>query len=327
MASHPTISAIIPAYNAARYLDDAVRSIREQTVPIAEIIIVDDGSGDATAAVVRNFGADVRYLRQENAGPAVARNRGIEAACGDFVAFLDADDRWTPDKTATQLAQFERRGELALVASDMAETDAAGAVQIPSMLAKHGQLQEFESLAGRPIPNALAALLRENFIPTPTVMVRRAVLQAVGSFNPAIRYGEDLELWARIAARYPIACLPVVHLLRRRHGANVTHATLPMLEDLTRVMTIIDGWGAEAIREQGLNSKALVAGAWADLGYWHFANDQPTPARTAFARSLHARPSSRAMFYYTCCGLIPARFLPLLRRMKQHLGAKPRLSH
>src|SRR5215510_10493580 len=97
--SQPTIAAIVPAYNSARTLARALSSILNQTVPVNEIIVVDDGSTDDTGAIVTRDFPQVRYVRQENRGAAAARNFGVETASSDFVAFLDADDEWLPKKT------------------------------------------------------------------------------------------------------------------------------------------------------------------------------------------------------------------------------------
>lgn len=316
----PSISAVIPAYNGASYLGSAVASVRRQSVGVSEIIVVDDGSVDDTAAVATSLGPDVRCLRQENAGPAAARNRGVEAAHGEWIAFLDADDQWTEDKTARQLAAIDACPSLALVASDMAQIDADGLVTEVSALTRAGLLEQFQALDGRPVPNALAALLETNFIPTGTVLVRRQTLIEVGLFDPGIRYGEDLELWARLAARHPIACLPQVHLLRRRHGANATSETEAMLRDLTQVMSAARRWSAKTLRDQGRDPDRLVAGAWADLGYWYFTQRRPAEARDAFGRSLSEHLSTRALAYYAACTALPPGVLYGLRRFKQRLA-------
>ena len=107
------ISCVIPCYNGERFLGAALDSVIAQTLPPAEIIVVDDGSTDgSTADVAANYGSRVTYLRQDNAGPAAARNRGLACARGDFVAFLDADDLWHQDKLARQAVRFEARPEL-----------------------------------------------------------------------------------------------------------------------------------------------------------------------------------------------------------------------
>lgn len=103
MSDGPTVSVIIPVYNGERFLAEAIRSALDQTLSPAEIIVIDDGSTDASAEVARGFGPPVRVLAQANLGPAAARNLGVAHAAGDLLAFLDADDLWMPEKLAYQV--------------------------------------------------------------------------------------------------------------------------------------------------------------------------------------------------------------------------------
>ncbi len=312
------ISAIIPAFNSAAFICDAVNSILRQSHPVDEIIVVDDGSSDGTADLISDFGNKVTCIRQENRGPSAARNRGIEQAKGDWIAFLDADDQWTPEKTEAQLAVLKRHPELRLIASDMAEIDSEGHTITPSVLDKHHLLESFRALDGAPLSNALAALAEKNFIPTGTVLVQRQVLLDHGLFNPHIRFGEDLELWAKIATDRPITCLPEVHMLRRQHGNNATGSTLPMLQDLVEVTKSIRGYAKETLKDQGLNADNLVANALWDLGYWYFSHGDLANARRAFRESLKERPTKRALAYRLACCL-PTRLIGSLRQAKQKL--------
>lgn len=312
------ISAVIPTFNSAAFIGEAIASVRDQTRPVDEIIVVDDGSVDNTAEVIDALGDDIVYLFQENAGPSAARNRGLAAAGGDLVAFLDADDRWTSDKTATQLNALENQPSLVLIASDMAEIETTGEVITSSMLERHGLLDRFKSLAGRPLPDAAAALLEKNFIPTGTVLAKRQALLDAGGFPERIRYGEDLALWVRIAAHQPITCLPEVHMLRRRHETNATSAARPLLQDLIRVMKLLRDCDAAALRRQGIEPAMLVAAAWNDLGYWDFDHGDPEQARRAFRHGLQERVNIRGLTYWLLCQM-PAPWLYSLRTCKQRL--------
>ncbi|MBV1922382.1 MAG: glycosyltransferase family 2 protein, partial [Pseudomonadales bacterium] len=191
------ISAIVPTYNNANFIEDAINSILVQSHSVDEIIIVDDGSTDNTAAVIdaitKKTTHKIIYIQQDNQGPSSARNRGIEAASGDWLAFLDADDLWTPEKITLQLEALEREPQLKLIAADMSEIDRLGKLIVESVLAKHQLLKKFQTLAGKPVPMALNALLKKNFIPTGTVLANRAIVIAAGGFNTHIRFGEDLE--------------------------------------------------------------------------------------------------------------------------------------
>ena len=319
MSRQHTISAVIPAFNSADFIADAIGSIRAQTRPMEEIIVVDDGSTDDTAMIVQRLGDDIRYLHQANAGPSAARNRGFETAQSDLIAFLDADDQWTATRIEQQLAVMEDNPDVALVAGDMAEIDLQDHIMVPSVLEKHSLLAFFKELGTEPIPNALSLLLETNFIPTGTVLVRRIALEEAGGFSVDIRYGEDLELWAKVAARHPIICLPDILMLRRKHGENVTQHTEPLLRDLVRVMTSLRDWLAAELRQQGIDPDQLVAQAWGDLGYWQFATGQLEDARRSFRTGLKEKVMLRLFLYATLCSM-PEGLVYGLRQIKQRIA-------
>ncbi len=188
----PLVSVVIPTYNRADTVGHAVESVRAQTFTDYEIIVVDDGSRDNTAAVVARFGDAVRYIAQPNGGVAVARNRGVAEARGRYVAFLDSDDAWLPAKLERQMAFVAQRPELGFAYADARVVDESGR----ELGVKPVQ---------RPVADTLEALLQGNFIPTLTVVARRDAVQAVGGFDPQLRGPEDYDLWMRLAARYPFA--------------------------------------------------------------------------------------------------------------------------
>jgi len=313
------VSAVVPTYNNAEYIKGAINSILAQTHPVDEIIIIDDGSSDDTEALVDNIikkSNNIIYIKQDNQGPSSARNRGITAASGDWLAFLDADDLWTPDKIALQIETLQREPGLKLIAADMNEIDRQGKPIVESVLAKYQLLDKFQSLGGKAVPNALAALLEKNFIPTGTVLVERVSLAAAGGFNTNIRFGEDLELWAKIAADNPISCLPQVMMCRRQHGNNATQNTELMLEGLVEVMISLRQWGAEKLLQQNVNPDQLVANAMCDLAYWHFSQCDYKQARKVFTSSFREYLGKRALFYAGVC-LLPNTLIDHLKKLKR----------
>lgn len=312
------ISAIIPAYNSQDFILDAINSIKNQTHPVDEIIIIDDGSTDNTQQIVENIRGEIKYLKQKNQGPSAARNAGIKIAKGDWIAFLDADDQWTIDKIEKQLTVLSHSPELHLIAGDMQEIGIANELITQSVLAKHSLLEQFQANQSLAINNALAKLVTKNFIPTGTVLVKRTTLIEAGMFNSAIRFGEDLELWAKIAAKHPITCMPEILMLRRLHNQNATKCTVPMLADLVKVMQSISHYAKDALNRQNINEKKLVADAWGNLGYWHFVNEDYQQAKIAFWNALSTKLNKRALIYLVAC-LLPKGIIKEIRLIKDSL--------
>jgi glycosyltransferase involved in cell wall biosynthesis len=193
---------VIPAYNAAATLPETLESVLAQTCRAIEVVVVDDGSTDATPDIAAESGRRdrrVRLLRQANAGVAVARNRGIAATSGPFVAFVDADDLWAPDKVARQVAALEAAGDgTALCYTWYDIIDAAGAIRQPGRRPTHQGA-------------VLAALCQDNFVGTASSMlIRRPALDRVGGFDASLRARgaqgcEDYDLLLRIAEAYRFA--------------------------------------------------------------------------------------------------------------------------
>lgn len=216
------VAVIVPVYRAA-YLDEALDSVFEQTHPADEVIVVDDGSPDVEllSQTLQRYGDRITLLRQPNAGAAVARNTGLAVATSDFVAFLDADDRWSPDFLQAQLAFLAAHPDADLVYADatvMGDTPAAGRTFM-SMCPSHG-------------PVTLESLLAQTCnVLTSTVVVRRALVRKAGLFDVALRRGQDFDLWLRLVANGAhVRYQPDVLALRRLHGDNLSGTRLNELE-------------------------------------------------------------------------------------------------
>lgn len=204
----PLVSCVVPVYNCARFVASAVKSIQAQSWPATEVIVVDDGSTDATPAILAGLGEGVRVLRQENLGPSAARNAGVAAATGAFIAFLDADDLWHADKLERQLARFRAQPELEIC------------------FAHYRNVQGADSIEGDPLLDP-AAWPVSPFSPC-SFLGRREVFEQVGPFNPDIRHGEDTEWFMRAmlkGIRYELMADVLVD--RRIHEANLTREKPP----------------------------------------------------------------------------------------------------
>jgi len=182
----PEISVVIPTYNSAHSLPDAIGSVRAQRWPNLEILVVDDGSTDRTDRVLADLaGPDMHVIRQQNHGPAAARNSGIAAASGEWIAFLDADDLWLPGKLERQFDAIRCTPHVGFCYSDSLVQTTDGRTE--------------KTKCRRPREATFLELLWGNMMSTATVLVRRDCFQVVGHFDPELRTGEDWDMWLRLA--------------------------------------------------------------------------------------------------------------------------------
>lgn len=211
-----TVAVIIPCYNQAHFLADALESVIAQTRLPNEIVVVDDGSVDDPAIVVARF-PGVRLIRQKNAGLAAARNVGLAAIQSTHVAFLDADDALTPDAIALNLAELSRHPEAAM---------AFGAYDMVDANLRHRSGPHF-----RPVPaQAANAMLIGNPVAMhATVLYVVDRLREAGAFDPALKSCEDYDTYIRMARRWPVACHPRIVALYRIHGSNMSGNPAMML--------------------------------------------------------------------------------------------------
>lgn len=218
----PLVSVVIPCYNQGRFLREAIESARRQTHRAVEIVIVDDGSTDDTAAVARMYPA-VRRLEQANQGAAAARNAGLRESRGEYLIFLDADDRLLPDAVANGLEALAAHPDWAFVTGHVRLINEDGTPNgVPSQ----------EHAAG----DGYVGLLRSNYIWTPgAVMYRRSVFESVRPFDASAGGSADYELNVRIARRFAFGCHHRIVLDYRQHGANMSADVRHMLQSAVSV--------------------------------------------------------------------------------------------
>jgi glycosyltransferase involved in cell wall biosynthesis len=199
----PLISVLIGAYNAERYLGEAIESVFAQTYSDIELIVVDDGSTDATAEVAAGYGDRLTLVRQSNAGNGAARNRALEEASGEFFAFLDADDRFTREKLELQIAELERSGHVDMVFGYVREFVSPELTQ--------SERATVRAPAPEPVPWTAPNLM----------LIRRASFQRVGPFEETVRVGVTVDWYAR-ALEHGLrgVVIPRVVLERRLHLSN-----------------------------------------------------------------------------------------------------------
>ena len=198
----PLVTVIIPVFNGERFIAEALQNIQSQGYPALEIIVVDDGSKDKTAAIVQQFESDIRYFRQDNSGPASARNRGLRDASGEFILFLDVDDLW-PENNINLLVEHMLREK---------DTDIVrGYAQLAAKDERSGEMK----FTGNP-KDSFADYIG-------AAIYRKSVFSRVGLFDPALLFGEDSDWFVRAReSKVKIKQLEEITLFVRRHGANMT---------------------------------------------------------------------------------------------------------
>ncbi|MBW8015234.1 MAG: glycosyltransferase family 2 protein [Planctomycetes bacterium] len=194
------ISVVIPAYNAEKYVARAIDSVLSQTRRADEIIIVDDGSTDGTAEVVKGYGDKVRYIYQENSGASVARNTGINAATGEWIAFLDCDDEWLGEYLERQVGLIERNSDLVWTGANYYKC----CCEDDHNRQLHDKGAGSELLGGKEIYNDyFQAYIKGASGWTGSLMIKRAALIEAGLFTASLPMANDIDMWWRIAYRWP----------------------------------------------------------------------------------------------------------------------------
>jgi glycosyltransferase involved in cell wall biosynthesis len=252
-------------HNCAKYLPQALDSVYQQTFKDYEIIFWDNVSTDNSAEIALSYGEPLRYFRGEEFLPlGAARNAAIEKARGKYLAFLDCDDIWLPEKLEEQVKRLDSHEELGLVYSDCYLIDENGNFEGDTLLSS---LKLFRG-------NVFDKLFLNNFIPMPTVMIRRTTLGEVGIFNPKYEIAEEYDLWLRIAEHYPIDFTEEPLAKYRIHGGSVSrNRELAVNEGFQ----LIEYWlEKKANLERGFRGKAKQRQAIlnASLMLYYFGNGE-----------------------------------------------------
>ncbi len=281
------VSIVISTYNRSNLLREAVESVLAQTYSPLEVIVVDDGSTDDTAAVMAAYAGRVQYIRQDNAGVSAARNRGFAAAQGDLIGFLDDDDIFLPQKIERQVALLAAQPELGLVHCRYYIMGSDG-----TYLSKVGLL---------PSGEVLEQLVCQNFLWMSGPLIRRERLEAAGGFDPALSSAADYDLWVRIAgAGYPFGCVQEpVGAYRVHANSMVTNMALTEREVLISLNRF---FGHTDLPLQ------LQQRAYATWYFWfsrrYYALDSSEDGRRSLAEALRLYPAlleDRAGFLEMLC--------------------------
>ncbi len=313
-----TVSVVIPAYNSERYIADAIKSVLAQSFRPHEIIVVDDGSSDGTARALQPFAGVIRYLYQENRGEPAARNTGMRATSGSYIAFLDADDLWAPEKLELQMAYFAAHPSCAFVYSDMTTFDENGVID-PSVKVRFN--------ITFPRGNIFPALFRETLFGSGSVVFRKDCIEKVGYFDEDFLVGSDYEMWLRMARHFEIGVVDQPLLQYRQHshmstrglGRAMRNGVPWEVEALKKILRLypqaVEELGASVVNQRLSRPYADMAHTWLRLG-------EHQQARKLFRQAIANWPGNwRYWPFYVATFLTPAQIVGLRKLYRKMAGS------
>lgn len=316
------LSVIIPTYNRASHLAANVASVLESVPEETEVIVVDDGSSDNTADIASMLGPAVRYLRQNNAGPAAARNTGFAASCGEFIAFLDSDDHWIAGSVTRLIGVLEHQPNLGLIFGDaLMGTDEANSVSVATTFGG----EAFASLPGQQLEPHVKQLNRQAFFRLITrrnivflgsLILRRQVVETSGGFEPTLFGSEDWHFMMRLAIRHEYAYyqdLPTAFYFQHPGGIsrNLDRMELEFTKALQHLATEPYLAADDMNWVNGQMARQMFAYA-----YIAYDRGDLKAARERFTQCLKTHPSPTNLGYWAVSH-VPPGALGTVRRWKR----------
>ncbi|HUK92197.1 MAG TPA: glycosyltransferase [Blastocatellia bacterium] len=289
-APPPNVSVIVPTYNNSRFVCQALDSIVAQSFRNLEIIVIDDGSTDDTAAALAPYRDLITLVRTRNQGPAAARNAGIKRAKGDFIAFLDSDDLWLPEKLDRQVAHLIAHPEIGIVFCD-SETFGGG---------DHSRCRDRGNPWSEP-GAALETLLTHRPIALSSVVVRKSCLAGAGMFDESLRGAEDYNLFLRLSRQFRFGVVDGALVRKRLHEDNLSDDLACMHRDeIANVRKL-----ASLFPKESLHVRRLSGQIHFRFGRYYFDRRDFVRARHCFLSALRNRPLSRWAWIYLAASSLP----------------------
>lgn len=302
------VSVIIPAYNCASFVAEAVQSALDQDYEPKEIIVVNDGSSDGTLAVLRGFRDSIRLIDQKNSGPPVARNAGLVAARGDYIAFLDADDVWMRSKLTTQVAYLDSHPEVGTVFTAWFEwrPDPDGSFRRPKIVDPPVHALSVDAKHSGWLYNRL---LFECDLLTTTVMLRASVVRIIGNFDITMFNGDDYDYWIRASRVAQISKLKCVGALYRILPTSVSRKLRAPNFEYEVIRKALSRWGP--VGPDGTETDAgAINRRLAELairhGYAHLHDGDVRLGLAVFLDTLRRNPANPKLWIYAARAIIKA---------------------
>jgi len=305
------VTVIIPAYNCAQFISEAIESVLAQIYKDYEIVVVDDGSTDTTAEVLKKYKGKISYVYQANGGPSKARNTGVVNSNGEYIAFLDQDDAWLPEKLQLQVELLEYNEKAALVYTD-GYILGTGSFARPETWSRR-IFQERQPRRG----NVLTDLFLDNFILTSSVIVRKKCLEEAGIFDLSLPPVADYDRWMNIAALYEIDFINAPLVKHRDHSGCFKKNTMRMAANAIKVLN--GALAAYPALRQQLNCKAdrRLARFYVILGKAYLAKGNIGQAWRNLRESVRL---TKSLSY--AAGIICSIFTDFLKNIPRRMGLR-----
>jgi glycosyltransferase involved in cell wall biosynthesis len=278
------VSVLLPVYNGSRFVSHAIESVLKQTYQNIELIIVNDGSQDDCAAIIRPYLADqrIKYIEQANSGVAAARNTAFSLVSGKYIAFIDQDDIWLPNKLERQVAYLEAHPEIAMAHARQCYIDEAG--------------NPIESNSDHVEPvngNCFRELFEKNCIAVLTVLARQSAIEEAGGFNRAASCSDDYEMWLKISWKHLIGFQDEIVAAYRIHKNNESLNSFKMTQaDLVVMESVLSAY-PEAKKALGSLWRSRLFDFNAQLSAWYsWKYNDYASARKHLLKALKAKPFS-----------------------------------
>ena len=302
------VSVVIPAYNSQEFIGESISSVKAQTLPVSEIIVVDDGSSDRTADVAARHGVTV--IQRPHGGVSAARNTGIRAAKYDWIALHDADDIWEPRKIEYQWQAILRYPDAGLVSCGLGQWTHGSPAPETASVSGDAELQDLMKYISEPNEDFLAHRMNYH---SPSMLIRRELLFSVGLFDEGVEFQEGVECYLRVIAQAPSVLLNLTLAHQRIHGQNTSGDSIGMR---LAWIKLIDDLKARPEKYPPAAAQVLgkdYARIFVPLGRELLDEGRTNEARALFKRHLTKQFSGRALFLWALSFLGPANFKRLLR--------------
>lgn len=305
------VTIVMAAFNAEQTIAKTVESLIDQTYAEKEIIITNDGSTDATPQILDDFAARypdlIQVIHQPNQGQSIARNAALERGKGHFIAFMDSDDLWAPNKLERQVEYLTEHPEIGLVYTEGRHIDTND-----NLLERFDNSAEFTG-------NCFETLYVRNNIVGTSVMTRRAVLDDVGTFVPELRACENWELWTRISSKYPIQYIDEELTFYRRHDSNMTSNIDKMRENRLKAIAHNHAQYHENMPNEPELTRLSYYMAHKGFAGEYLGGLQLAKARLNILQALKHRPQDFRLWGWYVQACLGKSMLLLLRRCKNAL--------